>query len=48
MLSREHKYMIQQASVKNVENRHKKQFQEWFESNVSSIYMEIIIIVLYA
>ena len=40
--------MIQQASVKNVENQYKKQFREWFESNVNSIYMEIIIIVLYA
>ena len=48
MLSREHKYMIKQASVKDIENQHKKQFREWFESNVSSIYMEIIIIVLYA
>ena len=40
--------MIQQASVENEENRHKKQFREWFESHISSIYMEIIIIVLYA
>ena len=40
--------MIQQASVKNVENRYKKKFREWFESNVNSIYMEIIIIALYA
>ncbi|XP_075645463.1 uncharacterized protein LOC142616510 [Castanea sativa] len=36
----EHKYMIQQASVKNVENRHKKQFREWFESHITQLYDE--------
>ena len=39
VLSREHKYMIQQASARNVENRHNKQFREWFENHVSSIYV---------
>nr|POE69892.1 hypothetical protein CFP56_38099 [Quercus suber] len=36
----EHKYMIQQARVKNVENRHKKQFREWFESHIIQLYDE--------
>jgi hypothetical protein len=47
-LSREHKYMIRQASARNVEIRHTKQFIEWFESHVSSIYTVIILIVVYS
>nr|POE57032.1 ras-related protein rab-2a [Quercus suber] len=36
----EHKYLIQQASVKNVENRHEKQFREWFECHITQLYDE--------
>jgi hypothetical protein len=45
-LSREHKYMIRQASARNVEIRNTKQFIQWFESHVSSIYTVIILIVV--
>uniref|UniRef100_A0A2N9I4P1 DUF4218 domain-containing protein n=1 Tax=Fagus sylvatica TaxID=28930 RepID=A0A2N9I4P1_FAGSY len=36
----EHKYMIRQASARNVEIRHTKQFIEWFESHITKLYDE--------